>query len=274
MKTRIFTLILAFFAFTMLGFSQSTREFMHLTDGHYYIIKSVINSNKVMTIRNGYKFAKMENYVAGDSAQMWHVTEQYPNSPVWFYFIDNKVAGDIIHAPLTFNYLGNLDHNLDYTKPFKGWNMEWNDDKTAVRMCNFFERWNNGDPNANGCFMTDSMGVKVVAYIYKMQTNGVYDGTEYSSVTDAPNQMFFDFTMVDTNTLQGLNDVSIVDFGLFAHAGNIVIDRANGLNISILSIDGRTVKQIKSARSQEVIAVQKGTYIVWVSGTAKKVIVN
>ncbi|MDO9154489.1 MAG: T9SS type A sorting domain-containing protein [Paludibacter sp.] len=268
MKKKFFTLSLIIFAIVFSTFSQSTRAFMHLTNGHDYIIKSVYDPTKVMTIRAGSSQATMETYVAGDNDQVWHITEQYPNSPVWFFYVDN------IGKNLTFALNGNY-HAVNHGAPYLGWNFEWNDTQTAVRMCNFEERWN--DPNGNGCFMTlDPTGVdnKVTGQLYTIQIGGVKNADAYNAVTTTGNMLYFDYTLVDISTLTSVSSNKVDNFYIYAQANNIILDNVAGKKVDVYSIEGKIVKQIKSANLLETIPVQNGIYIVKIEASTKKITVN
>lgn len=274
MKKKIFALSLATFAIVFAAFSQSTRDCMALISGHSYIIKSVYDPTKVMTVLANSSQATMETYVSGDNDQIWTVTEHYPGTNSWFFNVAN-VASNI-----TFDEKGG------YVIPSKGeawygWVFEWNDAKTAVRMCHLLERWDYAatyDIAYPGVFMKlDPTGAdnKVTPYKYaRVITNGTRDMTAYNAVTTTPNGKYFDFTIVDTSTLTALTIKTIDNVGIYTKSGYIVLDKVAGMNINIFSVDGRLIKQIKSANAVETIPVQKGVYIVKANDITKKVAVN
>lgn len=276
MKKKIFTSSLALIAISFTLFSQTTRERLFLTKGHYYVFKSFYEPTKVMAIYDGDITAKMETYVPGKANQIWKIYDANRSSEKYTNIVN---AG----TNLIFNDKGMIVQNGDTLNNNTGWlgwdawDLERSDDKTSIRFCHFLERWEwsaTYEPQYKGVFLTLNPGENdnVTPFLYpRALVSGVRDYTAYN----AAEGLYFDFVPLEVSyTPSAVPNLLADNIDVSVRSGSIILSKVSGMNITIFSMDGRSIKQIKSANSVESIPVQKGVYIIKVNNGTQKVVVD
>lgn len=276
MKRKIFTSCLALIAISFTLFSQTTRERLFLTQGHYYVFKSFYEPTKVMTLTDGAITATMENYVPGNINQIWKVYRLIPGTERYTNLVN-------VGTNLTFSDKGTLIQNGDTINNNFGWttwcswDLERSDDKTSVRFCHFLERWGwaaTYEPQYKGLFLTLNPGEdnKVTPFLYpRALVSGVRNYTAYN----AAEGLYFDFVPLEVSyTPSAVPNLLADNIDVSVRLGSIILNKVSGMKITIFSMDGRSIKQIKTANATETIPVQKGVYIIKVNNGTQKIVVD
>jgi len=276
MKKKIFTSCLALIAISFALFSQTTRERLFLTKGHYYVFKSFYEPTKVMAIYDGDITAKMETYVPGNANQIWKIYDANRTSEKYTNIVNagtNLIFND--HGLIVQN--GDTANNNTGWLAWDGWDLEQSDDKSAVRFCHFLERWGwaaTYEPQYKGIFLTLNPGEndKVTPFLYpRALVSGVRDYTAYN----ANEGLYFDFVPMEVSyTPSAVPNLLDSNIDISVRSGSIILNQVSGMNINVFSVDGRSIKQIKTANSVESIPVQKGVYVVKVNNGTQKVVVD
>jgi hypothetical protein len=276
MKTKIFTALFALVAMSISVFSQTTRDRLFLQKGHYYIFKSVYQPQKVMTVHDGGTQAVMEQYVEGNPNQIWKVYDADRTEERYTNFVN-------VATNLAFDDHGRLVQNMDTIKDgtgweaWFGWDFELSDDRSAIRICHFLERWTwtaTYQPEYKGVFLTLNPGEDdyVTPFLYaRCVTPGIRD---YSAYNAAEGQ-YFDFVIQEVNYYStGVHNVWPDNVSIIVNSHSIVMKNVTGMKVNIYTVDGRLIKEIKTANNSETIPVSQGIYLVKVNNGVKKIIVQ